>query len=154
MPLNAGSNGGMDGNSGGSSEAYSFRADGNSTYNYSDDTVSQLQNRLPYVTPAQQLQIQQRYFQEGATIHFERLQGPQVWAPLFLTGSIYHTASVLKNVVITAQISRRRLTSAEVDAVSEHADAAARKRAWMSRGPKDPPPRPRAGGLRRACWIV
>ncbi|RYO74318.1 hypothetical protein DL766_002211 [Monosporascus sp. MC13-8B] len=84
----------------------------------------------PYVSYPQQLQLQKRHFEVGATIHFERLSGLQFWAPVFLFPDSIRVATIVKRVIGASTNAQRRLTAGEVDALSEHANDAARKLAW------------------------
>ncbi|RYP82148.1 hypothetical protein DL770_005645 [Monosporascus sp. CRB-9-2] len=87
-------------------------------------------NPWPHVSYSQQLQLQKRHFEDGATIHFERLSGLQFWAPVFLFPDAIRVATIIKRVIGASTNAQRRLTAAEIDALSEHANAAARKLAW------------------------
>ncbi|RYP75841.1 hypothetical protein DL771_002105 [Monosporascus sp. 5C6A] len=87
-------------------------------------------NPWPYVSYSQQLQLQKRHFEDGATIHFERLSGLQFWAPVFLFSDSIRVATIIKRVIGASTSAQRRLTAGEVDALSEHANDAARKLAW------------------------
>lgn len=99
--------------------------DDNSNYNY-----ARLQ--WPYVEVAGQRKIESIFFEKGATIHFEKLRGLPSWTLLYDRSDRTRVASILYNVVSTAQAAQRQLTAAEIDALSEHADASARKLVWVA----------------------
>ncbi|KAI1256307.1 hypothetical protein MGN70_001431 [Eutypa lata] len=98
---------------------------------FEDSSFSSFQsNPWPYISPSQQRQLQSRYFEDGATIHFERLRGLPFWSPIFMFRDKVRVALVVQKVVSAAQNTRRRLTAEEIDAASEHADNAARQLSW------------------------
>ena len=84
----------------------------------------------PYVPPDVQASIEHRYLEDGVTIHFDRLRGLQFWAPLFFVTGRYHTMFIIRKLMNVGEAAQRPLTATEVDALSEHADAATRKFAW------------------------
>ncbi|KAI2633126.1 hypothetical protein GGS26DRAFT_555381 [Hypomontagnella submonticulosa] len=80
----------------------------------------------PYVNPRHQTEIEQKYFEDGATIHFERLPSLQFWAPSFLITDAFRVAFVTNKVVQSARLSNRRLTADEIDGTSEAAAISSR----------------------------
>ncbi|KAI0138957.1 hypothetical protein F4776DRAFT_617438 [Hypoxylon sp. NC0597] len=85
----------------------------------------------PYVVRFQQAQIEKNFFEEGATIHFERLPTLQFWAPFFLVTDSSRVAFVTAKVVGSSKLSRRRLTAEEIDATSEAAAISCRYFPWI-----------------------
>ncbi|OTA61574.1 hypothetical protein K449DRAFT_64689 [Hypoxylon sp. EC38] len=85
----------------------------------------------PYVDRFQQAQIEKRFFEEGATIHFERLPTLQFWAPLFLIRDSLRVAFITSKVVGSSKLSGRRLTAEEIDATSEAAAISCRYFSWI-----------------------
>lgn len=77
-------------------------------------------SRWPYVDLAAQRAVEKRLFEDGATIHFERLGGFSLPRP-FLYTDRHRAALILRYVMGAAKGTGRRLTAEEVDAVSEHA---------------------------------
>ncbi|KAI1374384.1 hypothetical protein F4677DRAFT_425924 [Hypoxylon crocopeplum] len=74
--------------------------------------------------PVKQTIIERLYFEDGATIHFERM------SPMAFR-DYSRVNFVARRVIGTARQAQRRLTASEVDAAAEHADSAARYFAWI-----------------------
>ncbi|KAL7622386.1 hypothetical protein AAE478_007890 [Parahypoxylon ruwenzoriense] len=74
-----------------------------------------------WLDPVAQGVIEKVYFEDGATIHFDRLPTLQPWASLFLIGDNLRGIYVTNKVVAASIGCQRRLTAEEVDATSEHA---------------------------------
>ncbi|KAI0846372.1 hypothetical protein F5Y00DRAFT_243928 [Daldinia vernicosa] len=85
----------------------------------------------PFLSRFQQTQIERRYFEDGATIHFERLPRLPFWAPLFLMKDSFRVVYVTGKTVQAAKMSQRRLTADEVNATSEAAANSARYLPWI-----------------------
>lgn len=94
-----------------------------STYNYSG-------LRWPHVEAGLQRSIERRFFEEDATIHFERLQELPFWTPLHLRWDRLRVRSIVRKAVALAKVARRPLSATELDAISEHANASVRKLVW------------------------
>ncbi|KAI0594927.1 hypothetical protein F4775DRAFT_571954 [Biscogniauxia sp. FL1348] len=84
----------------------------------------------PGITPFSQGRIERKYFEDGATIHFDQLPKVQVWGQLLFIRESFYVLSVLKKVTDHSVGAHRRLTATEVDAVSEHAARSVRQFAW------------------------
>ncbi|KAI1498955.1 hypothetical protein F5X99DRAFT_391623 [Biscogniauxia marginata] len=84
----------------------------------------------PGVDPFAQALIEHKFFEDGATVHFDRLPKVQTWGPWLLIRERFYVLSVLKKVTNHAVGAQRRLTATEVDAVSEHAAKTVRQFAW------------------------
>ncbi|CAJ2504785.1 Uu.00g121790.m01.CDS01 [Anthostomella pinea] len=95
--------------------------DGNDTTNHKP---------WPHVLPSQQAQVEKKFFEDGATIHFDRLPQMQSWASLLGVGSPFQTISILRDVMSHATGTHRRLTAVEVQALSEHTAKRVRQFAW------------------------
>ncbi|KAI1099973.1 hypothetical protein F4804DRAFT_320246 [Jackrogersella minutella] len=79
----------------------------------------------PYVTRMQQTYAEQNCFEEGATIHFERLPPLPFWANILSDGEKLRCTFILKKVLQTSRSCERRLTATEVDAATESASRSA-----------------------------
>ncbi|KAI1410457.1 hypothetical protein F5Y13DRAFT_74291 [Hypoxylon sp. FL1857] len=85
----------------------------------------------PHFQPRQQALIEKTFFEEGATIHFERLPSLQFWAPLFLVKDSVRVTFIATKVVSSSKVARRRLTAEEVDGTSEAAATCFRYIPWI-----------------------
>ncbi|KAI1768650.1 hypothetical protein GGR53DRAFT_477875 [Hypoxylon sp. FL1150] len=76
----------------------------------------------PNITPVDQAKIERKWFEEGATIHFDRLpKRPGDW----------NAAYVITSVVKQANAAQRPLTASEIDATSEAAGISTRYMSWI-----------------------
>ncbi|ORY62631.1 uncharacterized protein BCR38DRAFT_439325 [Pseudomassariella vexata] len=80
----------------------------------------------PGVAPSQQVQIEDRFFVEGASIHFSRLKPLQFWAPFMGVSETARSAFVVKHVVAASTTVNRKLQQSEIDSLSERAAQNAR----------------------------
>ncbi|KAI1777196.1 hypothetical protein F4818DRAFT_409508 [Hypoxylon cercidicola] len=83
--------------------------------------------RWPNITAADQTAIERHLFEEGATIHFERL-------PIHSGGIITGVPSavfIIAKVVRMSRAASRPLTASEIDATSEAAAISVRYLSWM-----------------------
>ncbi|KAI1798994.1 hypothetical protein F4811DRAFT_545888 [Daldinia bambusicola] len=83
----------------------------------------------PHVRQIDQAQIEKRYFQDGATIHFERLARLPFWAPLFFVKDAIRVFYITSKTIHAARFSQRPLAAEEIDATSEAAASASR---WLA----------------------
>ncbi|KAI0104505.1 hypothetical protein F4814DRAFT_430912 [Daldinia grandis] len=99
---------------------------------FDDSSLSDLTTNPPWprLSRAKQTQIERRYFEDGATIHFERLPRLQFWASLFPMRDSFRVLYVTGKVVQASKLSQRRLTVDEVNATSEAAANAVRFIPW------------------------
>ncbi|KAI1634389.1 hypothetical protein F4809DRAFT_618777 [Biscogniauxia mediterranea] len=84
----------------------------------------------PGMTPFAQGRIERKFFEDGATIHFDQLPKVQFWGQLLFIRESFYVLSILKKVTDHSVGAQRRLTATEVDAVSEHAARSVRQFAW------------------------
>ncbi|KAI1648943.1 uncharacterized protein F4817DRAFT_332355 [Daldinia loculata] len=100
---------------------------------FDDSSPSDLTTNPPWplVSRNQQTQIERTYFEDGATIHFERLPRLQFWAPLFFMKESFRVVYVTGKAVQASKLSQRRLTADEVNATSEAAANSARFLTWI-----------------------
>ncbi|KAI0009185.1 hypothetical protein F4779DRAFT_386415 [Xylariaceae sp. FL0662B] len=84
----------------------------------------------PYMDPVSQGRIERRYFEKGATIHFDKIPELQSWAPWVGFRSLVRVLFVTKRVIHFSLGAKRPLTATEIDATSEHAAASIRYLAW------------------------
>ncbi|OTB01899.1 hypothetical protein M426DRAFT_323120 [Hypoxylon sp. CI-4A] len=80
----------------------------------------------PIIGRFQQTQIENKYFEKGATIHFEKLPTLQSWAPLFFISDKFRIVFVTTKVVQASKRANRRLKEDEIAATSEAAANSAR----------------------------
>ncbi|KAI5866118.1 hypothetical protein GGS23DRAFT_370423 [Durotheca rogersii] len=85
----------------------------------------------PFYSPAQQINIEKKYFEEGATIHFDRLPPLQWWAPLTAVSEGVRVGYITKKTVEVSVAANRRLTADEVNAASEHAARSVRYHSYV-----------------------
>ncbi|KAI0827798.1 hypothetical protein F5Y06DRAFT_226908 [Hypoxylon sp. FL0890] len=85
----------------------------------------------PYLDRFQQAQVEKRFFEEGATIHWERLPTLGFWAPLFGFTDPLRVAFISSKVVGASKVCQRRLTAEEVDGTSEAAAVSFRYLPWI-----------------------
>ncbi|KAI1403935.1 hypothetical protein F4819DRAFT_185408 [Hypoxylon fuscum] len=102
----------------------------NSIYSVQDggDQTPTTNPRWPGFDPFLQRKIEHKFFEEDATIHFERLPPLQFWTPLF------HGARrryIISKVIAASAAAQRRLTATEVDGTSEAAAHAVRWLPWV-----------------------
>ncbi|KAI1656425.1 hypothetical protein F4813DRAFT_364350 [Daldinia decipiens] len=100
---------------------------------FDDSSLSDLTTNPPWplLSRVQQTQIERRYFEDGATIHFERLPSFQFWAPLVFMRESFRVVYVTNKTIQASKLSQRRLTAGEVDATSEAAANSARFLPWI-----------------------
>ncbi|KAI1074806.1 hypothetical protein F5B20DRAFT_427380 [Whalleya microplaca] len=96
----------------------------------SDDRSPTVHVQWPYMDPVAQGRIERKFFEEGATIHFDKIPQLQFWAPFLFFRDIARVLFVTKRVVHHAVGAKRPLTATEVDATSEHAAASIRYLAY------------------------
>ncbi|KAI0378901.1 hypothetical protein F5Y04DRAFT_260624 [Hypomontagnella monticulosa] len=104
------------------------RSFGNSSF---DEPPTTTNAPWPYIDRSSQAQIEQKFFENGATIHFERLPSIQSWAPLLLVKDSYRVAFIATKVLRSAAASQRRLTADEINATSEAAALSFRYLPWI-----------------------
>ncbi|KAI1141720.1 hypothetical protein F5Y05DRAFT_271734 [Hypoxylon sp. FL0543] len=103
------------------------------TFDDSSPSDQPISNNPPWprVDRLKQAQIERRFFEDGATIHYERLPTLQSWTPLFLISDSLRVAYVTTKVVGCAKLAARRLTAEEVDGASEAAAISCRYLPWI-----------------------
>ncbi|KAI1472693.1 uncharacterized protein F4812DRAFT_409921 [Daldinia caldariorum] len=106
-------------------------SDNGTDHSFNDGSSSDLTTNPPWpnVRRVDQAQIEKKYFQDGATIHFERLPGLPSWTRLFFVKDTLRVFYVTNKTIQASKLSRRRLAPEEVDATSEAAAHASR---WLA----------------------
>jgi hypothetical protein len=84
----------------------------------------------PTGDPRKQTAIETRCFEEGATIHFERLPPLQSWAPAVGMDMKRRTNFVVTNTVRLALEANVKLTQSEIDCIAESSAKNYRRGAW------------------------
>ncbi|ETS78290.1 hypothetical protein PFICI_10352 [Pestalotiopsis fici W106-1] len=86
----------------------------------------------PFANPRKQVALENKFFEEGATIHFERLQPLQSWAGLSGLNMQMRTNFVAANVVRLASEANMRLTQTEIDSIAETSAKNFKRGAWAA----------------------
>ncbi|KAK9772877.1 hypothetical protein SCAR479_10387 [Seiridium cardinale] len=84
----------------------------------------------PGSDPRKQTAIERRCFEDGATIHFDRLPTLQFWAPLVARDMATRTGFVVTNTVRLAAEANLKLTQSEIDCISYTCAKNYRRMAW------------------------
>ncbi|KAK8065977.1 hypothetical protein PG997_012724 [Apiospora hydei] len=92
-----------------------------------DDTFAS--KPWPKVAPQKQAEIERRFFEPGATIRFDQL--PLSRGFLFTIPQSKRSELVVSNVLSAATATNRRLNQTEIDALSESANHAVGRLAWV-----------------------
>ncbi|KAK7743987.1 hypothetical protein SLS62_010402 [Diatrype stigma] len=89
-------------------------------------------SRWPYISPEAQRAVEKRFFEDGATIPFDKLLAGTFSLPRpFFFSEGRRVMFILRHVVAAAHGSDRRLTAEEVDAVSKHAAHSVSRHVWI-----------------------
>lgn len=97
------------------------------------DTVRKSTGKAwPHVGAQQQAAVEAKYFEEGATVEFDRLPGPPAVARLFRAGTgTQRTLIIMARVTSVARSAGRPLNQSEIDALAEQGARAAGRVAWV-----------------------
>ncbi|KAI1338878.1 hypothetical protein F5Y15DRAFT_101001 [Xylariaceae sp. FL0016] len=96
-----------------------------------DNDSSPSHNRpWPYFDTFSQARFERKYFQEGATLDFDRLPKLQSWAPFFGLHDGHRTVTVLRRIMASSEGGQRPLSAPEIEALAENAVNSLRTFAW------------------------
>ncbi|KAI1848957.1 hypothetical protein JX265_001289 [Neoarthrinium moseri] len=84
----------------------------------------------PAANPFKQTAIENKCFEDGATIHFDRLSPLQSWAPMFGVDMAKRSNFIISNTVRIAVQSNLRLSQSEIDAISQTSAKNYNRSAW------------------------
>ncbi|OTB10049.1 hypothetical protein K445DRAFT_323361 [Daldinia sp. EC12] len=102
---------------------------------FDDGSSSELTTNTPwpFINRDVQTQVERKCFEDGVTIHFERLPNTvPFWAPLFLQSDSLRVLFVVNKTMQASKLSQRRLTAEEVDGTSEAAANSCRYLAYTN----------------------
>lgn len=86
----------------------------------------------PYLNRQKQAAVEAKYFEEGATVDFDRLPGPPAMARLFGSGKgPKRTLIIISRVTTVSRSAGRPLSQAEIDIVAEQAARAVGRLTWV-----------------------
>ncbi|KAI4598313.1 hypothetical protein KJ359_003197 [Pestalotiopsis sp. 9143b] len=86
----------------------------------------------PFANRRKQVGVEDKFFEDGATIHFDRLAPLQSWAPLTGMDMQTRTNFVASQVVRLAATANMRLSQAEIDAIAETSAKNFKRGAWAA----------------------
>lgn len=86
----------------------------------------------PFANPRKQAAIESKFFEDDATINFERLAPLQSWASLAGLDMQMRTNFIAANVVRLAGQAQMRLSQAEIDSIAETSAKNFKRGAWAS----------------------
>ncbi|KAI0175108.1 hypothetical protein BJ166DRAFT_163249 [Pestalotiopsis sp. NC0098] len=84
----------------------------------------------PFADRRKQVGVEDKFFEDGATIHFDRLAPLQSWAPLTGMDMQARTNFVATQVVRLAAEANTRLSQAEIDGIAETSAKNFKRGAW------------------------
>ncbi|KAI1387893.1 uncharacterized protein F4822DRAFT_407890 [Hypoxylon trugodes] len=99
---------------------------------FDDNTYRTTYPPWPGVEPAKQAQIERNFFEDGVTIHFERIPQRKSWNPFLLGRGSLTSDYVIFKTVQASKFAKRRLSASEVDGTSEAAAISAYFFTWIN----------------------